>query len=153
MDIRPTKQQDIAPLKLVLDETGLFPSEVLPQMLSSYFSQADNQDIWLTCEAGGEAVGFCYCAPEALTDGTWNMLAIAVRPQMQSKGAGGALIAQLESQLREQGQRVLIVDTSSAPQFERTRTFYKNRGYSQEARIREYWAKGDDKIVFWKSLN
>ena len=113
MDIRPTKQQDIAPLKLVLDETGLFPSEVLPQMLSSYFSQADNQDIWLTCEAGGEAVGFCYCAPEALTDGTWNMLAIAVRPRMQSKGAGSALIAQLES----------------------------------------HWAKGDDKIVFRKSLN
>ena len=79
MNIRPTKSEDIPALKVVLDETGLFPSDMLPDMLTSFLSE-ESEDIWLTCEDGGNAIGFCFAAPEALAEGTWNMLAIAVLP-------------------------------------------------------------------------
>jgi ribosomal protein S18 acetylase RimI-like enzyme len=90
--------------------------------------------------------------PEALTDGTWNMLAIAVLPARQGEGRGGALVARLEAILRDRGQRVLIADTSGTDAFARTRAFYRVNGYAEEARIRDFWAEGDDKVVFWKSL-
>ncbi len=137
----------------MLDGTELFPSEMLPDMLSDFLSSSEGTDIWLTYEADGVPIGFCYAAPEALTEGTWNMLAIAVLPSKQGLGAGGAIVAHLEDTLRKQGHRVLIADTSGAEAFSQTRAFYRKAGYTQEARIRDFWAQGDDKVVFWKALS
>ena len=152
MNIRLTRHDDLADLQVVLESTGLFPGEMLPDMVSGFLSDEDSTDLWLTLEAGGKAVGFCYAVPEALAEGAWNMLAIAILPAVQGKGYGGALVARLEAVLRERGQRILIADTSGAAAFERTREFYRKAGYAEEARIRDFWAKGDDKVVFWKSL-
>lgn len=152
MKIRPTTSRDIPALKLVLDETELFPSELLPDMVGCFLSDEESQDLWITCELAGQPMGFCYALPEKLAEGTWNMLAIAVLPSKQGTGAGSAIVKALESNLRELGSRILIAETSGAEEFAQTREFYRKNGYTEEARIRDFWAAGDDKIIFWKSL-
>ena len=152
MKIRPTLHDDIAALQEVLDGTELFPSEMLPEMVGGFLSGGESRDFWLTFVADGRAIGFCYAVPEDLADGAWNMLALAVLPACQGEGYGGALVAQLESELKGRDQRILTADTSGAEAFAKTREFYRKNGYAEEARIRDFWAKGDDKIVFWKSL-
>jgi ribosomal protein S18 acetylase RimI-like enzyme len=150
--IRPTRRKDIPALKVVLDGTELFPSDILADMLSGFLGANENNEVWLTGEVNGQAVGFCYAAPEKLTDGSWNMLAIAVLSLHQGKGVGRTIVKHLENHLEKQGHRILIADTSGTNRFEKTRTFYKKNGYTEEARIRDFWAAGDDKITFWKSL-
>ena len=152
MNIRPTRAEDISALIAVADETGLFPGDMLPAMLDGYLTGNPSQSIWLTCEAHGAPIGFCYAEPEPLAEGTWNMLAIAVLPSRQGRGSGGAMVERLESELRGSGHRVLIADTSGTDAYAPTREFYRKAGYTQEARIRDFWADGDDKIVFWKAL-
>lgn len=80
------------------------------------------------------------------------MLALGVLPDKQGKGAGKAIVQQLEDDLRSRGQRVLIVDTSGTDRYAATRGFYRRCGYAEEARIRDFWSAGDDKVVFWKAL-
>ncbi|MEM7441641.1 MAG: GNAT family N-acetyltransferase [Pseudomonadota bacterium] len=150
MRIRPTSSTDIPALQTILRDTGLFPPEMLPDMLAAHLA-AQGEALWLTCEDGAVS-GFCYAEPEALTDGTWNMLAIAVAPSAQNNGAGRALVSALEDALRQYGARVLIADTSGTEEFAATRAFYRSAGYVEEARIRDFWSKGDDKVVFWKGL-
>lgn len=152
MKIRLTQREDIAALQGVLDDTGLFPGDMLPDMVGGFLSDAESPEIWLTCDTGGRPVGFCYAVPEDLAEGTWNMLAIAVLPTEQGKGCGGALVGHLEAALERRGHRILIADTSGTEAFARTRAFYRKHGYAEEARIRDFWAAGDDKIVFWKPL-
>lgn len=152
MTIRPTQLKDIAGLKIVLDETELFPSDMLEEMLHGFLLDEDCPDIWLTAEIGGEVVGFCYAVPEQLTEGTWNMLAIAIHPGKQGAGIGKDLTKHLEAMLAESGQRILIVDTSGTDSFAATRRFYSNNGYAEEARIRDFWSDGDDKVIFRKAL-
>lgn len=152
MNIRPTKRDDLPDLQEVLDGTELFPSEMLASMVGSFLSGDEGSDLWLTCEVDGKAVGFCCAVPEELTEGAWNMLALAVLPSLQGKGHGAALVAKLETTLKGREQRVLIADTSGMAGFAQTREFYRKNGYTEEARIRDFWAAGDDKIVFWKSL-
>ena len=152
MNIRPTKPEDIPALQTVLDGTELFPSEMLPDMVSGFLSGQESEDIWLTCEVDGAAIGFCYAAPEEMTDGIWNMLAIAVLPSKQGSGTGAALVKQLEATLWEHSHRILIADTSGTEEFAQTRAFYRKNGYSEESRIRDFWAAGDDKVTFWKAL-
>lgn len=153
MNIRQTKSQDIKSLSQILDSTELFPSEMLPSMIEGFLAKKQKEDIWLSCIQDDEVIGFCYAIPEALTVGTWNMLAIAVDPNKQGNGVGSAILKALELALKESGHRILIVDTSGSSEFERTREFYRQNNYIEEARIRDFWAEGDDKVIFWKSLN
>jgi ribosomal protein S18 acetylase RimI-like enzyme len=152
MNIRRTKSNDIASLMLVLDQTEIFPSEMLPDMIGSSLDGQSDAAIWLTCEQNETAVGFCYAVPEKFAEGTWNMLALAVLPSLQEQGVGRAIVQELEAILSKAGHRVLIVDTSSDKAFDGARAFYRKIGYAEEARIRDFWASGNDKVVFWKAL-
>ncbi len=149
--IKATSTDDIAGLRAVLDGTELFPSEMLADMLTSYLA-GESEAFWLTCHINGEAAGLCYTAPEDLADGTWNMLALAVRPDLQGKGLGAALVRAAEQRLIDKGQRILIVETSGTDDFALTRKFHAQNGYEEEARIRDFWAEGDDKVIFRKAL-
>jgi ribosomal protein S18 acetylase RimI-like enzyme len=55
--------------------------------------------------------------------------------------------------LVERGERLLLVETSGVESFEYVRAFYRKSGYQEEARIREFYAAGIDKIVFRKALS
>ena len=87
-----------------------------------------------------------------MTDGTWNLYLLAVHPDYQGRGRGSALVRQVEQDLRRVGARVLLIETSGVPGFAVQRAFYAGLGYHEEARIREFYAAGDDKIVYWKLL-
>ena len=121
-------------------------------MMHGFLSEGDENSLWLTCEEGSRITGFCYAIEETFAAGTWNMLALAVLPDRQGNGTGRAIVATLEKLLRDKKNRVLIADTSGTESFAGTRSFYERCGYTQEARIRDYWGSGDDKIVFWKAL-
>ena len=54
----------------------------------------------------------------------------------------------VEETLRNQRQRILIIETSGLDGFDLTRRFYDQHGYTIEARIRDYYQEGEDKVVF-----
>jgi len=150
--IRNVRKQDLEDLKIVIDTTGLFPSDLLEGMMSDYFSATSDQELWLTQESHGKAVAVAYCAPERFTDGTYNLYLIAVHGAYQGKGIGAELMRHVEQTLREKGNRILLVETSGLPEFELTRAFYHKCKYNREATIRDFYREGEDKVVFWKKL-
>ena len=87
-NIRKVIASDVEALKKVLDSSRLFPSEHLNEMISEYLSNPSSEEIWFIYLAGGQPVGFGYCVPEKLTDGTYNLLAIAVDKLSQGGGIG-----------------------------------------------------------------
>jgi ribosomal protein S18 acetylase RimI-like enzyme len=153
--IRLTSQDDTTALIAVAEASGLFDpnqTDSLAQMLDKHFSDKDeNQDIWLT-DDDNEPVGIAYIAPERMTEGTWNLYLIAVHPDRQKQGRGKALLNYVEQMLMERGERILLVETAGTDDFEYVREFYRKNGYEEEARIREFYTAGVDKIVFRKAL-
>lgn len=87
-----------------------------------------------------------------MTEGTWNLYLIAIHPSYQRQGRGAALLNHIEYMLAKHGERVLLVETSGLEDFEYVRAFYRKSGYDEEARIREFYKAGDDKIIFRKAL-
>jgi ribosomal protein S18 acetylase RimI-like enzyme len=150
--IRLTIKQDLAALKEVIDSTGLFPSELLEDMTADFLSNPASTDRWLTKEEGGVPIAVAYYAPERLTEGTYNLYLIAVRKEDQGKGIGAEIMKHVEKKLQQEGHRVLIVETSSLPEFEATRNFYEKVHYTQEAVIHDFYKEGEHKIIFWKKL-
>lgn len=148
---RDFSRSDLAPARAIINATGLFPAEMLDAMAEPYLTE-QAPHLWLSAVHAGDLVGFAYAEPERMTDGTFNMLLIAVDPRRQRSGAGKALVGACEEKLRGRGARVLIVETSSSDEFARTRAFYSRQGFVEEASIRDFYTEGEHKIVFWKHL-
>jgi hypothetical protein len=58
----------------------------------------------------------------------------------------------MEDRLRARGGRLVLVETSSRPDYDRTRTFYARLGYTESARIRDFYAPADDRIMLTTRL-
>lgn len=151
-NIRPVKSDDLSELQHVIKETGLFPPEMLEQMMKPMLTDSECLDIWRAYENNNVVIAVALCEPDRIAYGTWNLLALAVLPEFQGSGIGSLIVKHVEDVLRTQGQRILIIETSGLSEFSKTRSFYEKIGYVQEARIRDFYEPGDDKIVFWKSL-
>jgi len=153
MITRPLALRDVAALRAVIDATGLFPGALLDGMTKPYLAGDVEEEIWLTADQDGAPVALAYAAAERMTEGTWNMLLIAVHPERQRRGLGGALVAAVKSLLRARDARLLLVETSGLAEFDETRRFYVGLGFAQEGRIRDYYKRGEDKIIFATSLS
>ncbi len=148
---RQLRHDDIGALRTIIDANQLFPSDMLDDMTSPYLVDPDGEERWFVIE-DQVPVGVAYSAPERMTDGTFNLLLIAVHPDHQGRGIGKALMRAAEEDLVARGARILLVETSGLDAFERPRSFYSGIGYGEEARIRDYYASGEDKVTFRKEL-
>jgi ribosomal protein S18 acetylase RimI-like enzyme len=106
----------------------------------------------LTYKQDGQAIGFAYFAPASMTDRGWYLYWIAVQPAHQAQGVGTALLARVEAEIRSANGRVLWIETSSLPQYEPTRRFYLSHGYEPASLLADYYADGDDLVVYRKRL-
>ncbi|MGB3402371.1 MAG: GNAT family N-acetyltransferase [Microcoleaceae cyanobacterium] len=150
--INNVTSEDTAAVIALAEASGLFNSDNIDQIkqsLADYVS--GNNDLWLIA-IDEKPVGVLYCTPEPMAEGTWNILMLLVSPNVQRQGHGQSLISHVEETLASRGAHLVIVETSSIDEFEKARSFYVKCGYSEEARIRNFYAAGDDKVVFSKDL-
>lgn len=154
--IRPTTPADTPALLALTGGAGVFTThdvEALKEVLEDY--HASNHAFGhrcVTCERGGEVIGFAYYAPVAMTDRTWNLWWIVVSKQTQARGTGGQLLKHVEDAARKENGRLLIAETSSLPTYELTRRFYEKNGYSIAAALKDYYADGHDMVIYGKRL-
>ena len=153
--IRPTTAADRPALRDLLVAAKLFGDdefEPVMEMLSSYLDGGDDAGHrWLTNDMEGP-VGVAYYAPETMAEGTWNLYLLAVHPHQQGRGHGAALVRRVEASLSAACARLLLIETSGLPQFDRARALYDRLGFEREATIRDFYAAGDDKIIYRKAL-
>ncbi|MFK8164737.1 MAG: GNAT family N-acetyltransferase [Lewinella sp.] len=155
MTISTATTADKPALFQVAESCGLFQAEELGElggMIDAFLSGEMEGHQWLTLREGNEVKAAAYYAPETFADGVWNLYFIGVLADQQGKGHGSAILKHVEQTLTSQGQRILIIETSSLDGFELTRKFYDQHGYTVEARIRDYYEEGEDKVVFWKKF-
>jgi len=140
--------------------TGLFDADEL-EFFSAMMIDCFNGDMpghaWLVLDGGPSTenpslVGAAYFAPEVMADGVWNLWFIGVHPEHQGAGHGSKLLNAVEDAVRQNDARLLLVETSGTDEMELTRQFYVKANYDQEARIRDFYKAGDDKVVFRKAF-
>jgi ribosomal protein S18 acetylase RimI-like enzyme len=102
---------------------------------------------------GGSLAGYVCYGPTPCTVGTFDLYWIAVSPAVQRAGAGTLLLQEVERRLARSGARLVIIETSSLPRYEATRTFYARRGYGVTARVPDFYADGDDRLIYAKRIN
>jgi ribosomal protein S18 acetylase RimI-like enzyme len=154
--LRPATAADTDALVTLTAGTGFFkPLELdaLREVLDDY--HGGNADLGHRCfvwEEAGARLGYVYHAPAPMTDRTWYLYWIAVDATRQGQGLGGKLLAFVEDDVKGQGGRLLLIETSSTAHYEPTRRFYRKYGYDQPATVPDFYADGDGLVVFSKRL-
>ena len=96
-------------------------------------------------------VGWICWGPTPCTLGTYDLYWMAVDPAAQSAGIGTALLREMEGRLAGSA-RLIVVETAGRPDYRPTRAFYEARGYRKAAIIPDFYAPGDDQVVYVKAL-
>ena len=99
-----------------------------------------------------QLVGFAIYGPTMATDRTYDLYWIAVDRAAQGTGCGSVLLSEVERRLEALHARMLVIETSSRSDYAATRNFYLRRGYVEAARVREFYAPQDDRIILTKRL-
>lgn len=86
------------------------------------------------------------------TASSYDLYWIAVAPGEQGKGLGAKLLEKAETLCREQGGTRMFVDTAGRSQYSPTRAFYERMGYEKAAVLDDFYAEGDAKVIYAKSL-
>jgi ribosomal protein S18 acetylase RimI-like enzyme len=152
------RRTDRAPLHALLVETGYFTDgeiAIALELVDVVLDQPEQEDYVIrVCRRDGDAVLGYYCVgPTPATESTYDLYWIAVAPSMHGKGIGTALIAHAEHLISSRGGRLVLAETSSRPQYEKTRRFYRMCSYTELAQIKGYYRPGDDLVVFGKYLS
>ena len=149
-------EEDIIRLALANHMFEVGELDGMAEMLHGYLDGSLEDHHWVVAERrNADVVGAAYYAPEPFADRLWNLYFIAVDPDCHGVGAGTQLLGHVERALQDRGEdvaRILIVETSSTDAYANARGFYRARGYDEEARIRDFYGPGDDKVVYWKAL-
>jgi ribosomal protein S18 acetylase RimI-like enzyme len=101
---------------------------------------------------GERLLGYACAGPTPATEGTFDLYWLAVDAAAQGKGIGTMLVRTVERELRDRGARMLLVETSSRPDYSNTRSFYERCGYTEAARIKDFYAPADDRIMLTTRL-
>lgn len=105
----------------------------------------------LGADVAGRLAGWICWGPTPCTLGTYDLYWMAVGPELQGSGIGTALLVEMERRLLGLA-RLIVVETTGRPDYAATRGFYEARGYSPTATIPDFYAAGDDQVVFVKAV-
>lgn len=150
-------QADRSSVREIVRSTGFFSAEeidVAEELVREHLLRGEASGyLFVIAETGaGAVVGYACFGPTPCTARTHDLYWIAVREEARGHGVGLAVLRRVEARLLAAGGGKLVAETSSRDQYASTRAFYTRAGFAAEARIRDYYAPGEDIVYFTKMV-
>jgi ribosomal protein S18 acetylase RimI-like enzyme len=158
--IRPMVAADRSGVFRILENAGNFtPEEVgtALELIDEWLDLGEHSG-YLTYvldardEGSSEVLGYVCFGPTPLTESTYDLYWIAVDKSKHRGGVGKRLLKFAEEEIVRRGGKMLLVETSSQETYGGTIQFYEKTGYELVGKIKEYYKRGDDKLIFAKRL-
>jgi ribosomal protein S18 acetylase RimI-like enzyme len=154
--LRTLTAADRARIEEITGAVGRFRDDEIPVALEVFDAavreDADGSYQVLGAELDAGLVGWICWGPTPCTLGTYDLYWMAVDPKVQGSGIGTALLTEMERRLAGVA-RLIIIETAGRTDYWGTRAFYQARGYSPVAVIPDFYAPGDDQVVFVKNVS
>ncbi len=155
--IRRMRPADRPALLRLLRETQAFRPdeiEVAREVMDDALNAGlDRRFQSFVAETQGAIAGWICWGPTYCALGTYDIYWLAAARSLQGRGIGTALMEHAERAIRALDGRIAVVETNGRPQYAATRGFYMARGYIESARLKDFYAPGDDKLIYIKRFN
>lgn len=147
--------RDREEIKRILAEVKVFSPEeikVALELVDSFLSGTPDYDIKVGTDETGKVLGYICYGKTPLTDAVWDIYWIVVREKFHGKGIASCLMEFTDDDLRAKRARAIMVETSSIPEYKPAREFYVRKGFNEVCRIEDFYAEGNDKVIYRKNL-
>lgn len=156
--IRPIAPGDRDAIRALITGTEVFkPHEVDVAMeLVDVALTREGQDDYhpyVLVEEDGVIASYACFGKNPMTRSTFDLYWLATRADRMGKGYGREMVRFVEEEVRRRGGRLLVIETSSQESYGSTRTFYEKIGCTLAARLRDYYDRGDDKLIYLRYLD
>ena len=152
-DIRPEDRENV---RRLVDSTGVFSPveiDVAVELVDERLkSGLESGYFFVFAEHEGRAVGYTCYGQIPLTAASFDLYWIAVDKAMHGLKIGRALLEKTEELIRQAGGRKVYIETSNRHHYAPTRGFYLRCGYCQAALLEDFYAPGDDKVIYVNDL-
>jgi GNAT superfamily N-acetyltransferase len=150
-------QGDSQKIVRLLESTGFFHSyeiEVAKELSDLNLEKGDEASgyYFIVAHESEEMLGYCCFGLNPCTKSSYDLYWIAVHKDHMGHGIGRKLMALAEQSVVKLGGSIVWVETSGRAIYESTRAFYLAIGYEKVAVMPDFYAPGDDKIVFMKRV-
>ncbi|MGB5157743.1 GNAT family N-acetyltransferase [Desulfobacterium sp. N47] len=140
----------------IVRKTGFF-SESEIEIAIELVKERLSKDIqsgyyFLFAESDKKLIGYTCFGPIPVTRSSYDLYWIVIDNSFQGHGIGKLLNTMTEDIIRKMGGSGIYAETSSRPQYEPTRAFYRNAGYNEAAYLEDFYAPSDGKIIFVKRI-
>ena len=155
--IRKLESGDKEQIRRILTDTRHFNDEeikVAIELIDVYLNDADQTDyiIYVFENDEKQTAGYICYGRRPLTDWTYDLYWIAVDPNIHGKGLGSGLVKHMEEDLKKNGGKIILIETSGKPEYENERKFYIKNGYEVQTIIKDFYRSGDDLFIYRKYL-
>jgi ribosomal protein S18 acetylase RimI-like enzyme len=155
--VRSMKNTDRALIDRLLSRVEVFSQEdnaLAMQLVDAFLEDPRQKDyfFFIAVDENDQPVGYICYGPTPLTDGTYDLYWIAVDPGCAGKGIGTLMLRRFEDQVRAENGRLIVIETSSSPEYALTRQFYLKNGYRLAETIQDFFRKGEDRVTYVKVL-
>ncbi len=147
---------DVGIVAEIVKSTGFFNKEEIDVATGLVEDCLENGEksgyLFLFAELNGRSVAYSCYGPIPGTHSSFDVYWLATHNDFRGKGIGKILMAETENRIAQLKGKNIYVETASKPQYEPTRKFYENCGYVIEARLKDFYASDDDKLIYVKRV-
>lgn len=148
------RKGDLQELTTVMESTGLFYDfeiRVALEVLEASLELGEASGYCcLVAEQDNQCVGYAVFGPTPCTRSGWDIYWMAVSKGLQGKGLGSEMMTRVEKIIVLQGGTQIWIETSGRKDYVPTRGFYKKHGYVIMAELPDFYAPGDNKVIYSK---
>ncbi|MBU2591396.1 MAG: N-acetyltransferase [Nitrospinota bacterium] len=151
------KKSDIPSIEDIVRSTGFFHDyevDIALELVEENINKGEEKSgyIFNLAEIKGKPVGYSCYGQTPCTAISFDLYWIAVHDSERGNGIGKILIEMAEADIAARGGENIWVETSSRPLYQPTQKFYLKCGYKKVAELPDFYAKGDNKIVYVKRV-
>jgi len=152
-EVQPDDRNQV---RAIVASTGVFSPteiEVAVELVDERLAKGSSSGYhFIFAECAGRTLGYACYGPIALTAASYDLYWIAVDKTCQGQKIGQLLLAKSEELIRAAGGGQIYIETSNRAHYAPTREFYLRCGYHQEALLKDFYAPGDDKVIYVKKV-
>lgn len=149
--------EDPVNIKRIVTSTGFFSDaeiEIAAELATERLNKGPESGYeFIFAENAGKTAGYICYGPIPATRFSYDLYWIAVDKKYFRNGIGHKLIQTCESSVLKKCGNRIYAETSGRDQYHPTRSFYRACGYKEVARLEDFYAPDDDKVIFLKVLS